>query len=775
MCEKISSYASLKAAVKSGDQDGLECALKALFREDWNRTANLIVGGNRDFKGGLARDKLRGGQKLFWLSNIPRTLGWELATNERLGDKFVKAWLSQCESPVSELVQTGMKEDPPKLIEILKRHRIPFQHRSRWESLLPILRACADEGVQEFLREVDMLGELRSNACNQLARHEYLLRNQRHPEIIVIHFALWLEKCYLEFTGSVPFEVIARQSSESLQIALDRHRLLVPEPEWLETKTEVERRVDEAFQRLSKGGQWDFPALFSACETLATVDYLIDMFCLQGWRVSARDETVVTVGPPDAISWKQWKYNERKYQLFHTYCEIPQTEPDYRLMSYYKEQAPNAVSEKAYWDTEVTTRYLLRALGEIDTCLGKNRERCLNGTLAINSLTCLAQCYRAQFHDLMGELRRLTDPPEVILGKRMKREMARRLVEGGACPRSPVEPRTRKQMSGIVEQQLPDIFSDEEFSDIIDLVSYDISKPGDAGLLYASLLLKTPNLLLLLPRLFCTDIKSVLLTRVMKKNVNNNKPYSEWQEQRIGNLFKQHGFGVNLNPKSSSNANELCDILAYKEGILFAVETKLTYPRVTIRQVAGHASSLEKGVRQLKMACESIPYEYSLIAKSLDIQEDIKDLTVVPLLVSTLPEQDGAIDPDVLKVSLFELELLLDGHLPMFAEYVKSKQMVMDKLSPDEQSALQEGMADHSLEQRFNDAAKKVLLDEAAMNSIVPDSQLMSETPAPASEILQALSERRVWQVLLGPVEGTEDARYVTLKIGEGKSVQYAS
>lgn len=787
-----SCYERLEHAVRQGDAVDFGDSACELLRSDWAGTARLLVLGNRAFEHGFVRKSLPGKPStekkrehrrrtdLFWNSTVPTTFGWSLISDEEHGREFAKAWLAQ-KRVVPEIVEGGLMSDPARLVAVLKEQRAPFRSKGKWsEKLLPLLRTSGSDEMRTFLWETGVLRDLMTKAEEEIKRHDVLLGRVRCPEAIIVHFAFWLEKLYLELGAErePTFELTCRQYLEVLDRVLRKHRVLVESPEWLDSSG-FERVFKETLKRIPKPGKWAFPELFQAYDRVATVDYLIDMYCRSGWVVR-NGEQGLEVGPGSTASWQNWKYDERKYHCVNTLHELPWTGEECGLRDHFGTAAPNPISAAACWEEHTTNRYLMATLGRTRFPLYGGDNAGLDGELAASAFARMSACYRSQFHSFMPELRECPGSSETVSGEQMEvvelRDLQRRIAFT-----MPVQTRTSDGIAASIRGFIElDDLPTRTVAEMLDLVSFDVAelsfdvakRRGDREGLHASLLFKTPNHYLLLPRIFCTDIRNVLATRIIKRNVDNNRAYSRWQEGRIAELLQFHGFSVST---SFEDGTPECDVLAYKEGVLLVIEAKLTYTRVSMNSVANHLIELDKGAQQLKKRVDALSRSDAEWPCKLGLSKAPENTEIVPLLVSTLPEYDGNLADGVLKVSLFELEaLLLEGRLPMLASAMDCEARMSERLATTVKHEFHErGTMAEALRQEIDAACQQVMQSEA-MRAVIEDADLLGPPPASADSILQALRERAVWRVLLGPASDIPPPSYVPLNLGGGREVLYA-
>ena len=138
-------------------------------------------------------------------------------------------------------------------------------------------------------------------------------------------------------------------------------------------------------------------------------------------------------------------------------------------------------------------------------------------------------------------------------------------------------------------------------------------------------------------------------------------------EKKIAELFTDNEFKT-YSEKYIKNENKgEFDLLAYKDGYLFIIETKATKGRLSLQDIENQKrDSLTKLLEQLDKNYIEIKDDFENLKMKLEIKETLEDLVLVPLAVTNnfefeeeLFETTNYLDK-IIKISAFELELILN-------------------------------------------------------------------------------------------------------------------
>jgi len=188
------------------------------------------------------------------------------------------------------------------------------------------------------------------------------------------------------------------------------------------------------------------------------------------------------------------------------------------------------------------------------------------------------------------------------------------------------------------------------------------------------------------------------------------------------------------------------DILAYKDGYLFAVELKTTYVEENPGQKAiYHSKSVEgKAKYQLATACEYIKNHFHEIQsiKELKIDRDLSDIEIVPLIVSNIFDYDGKeTENGILKISDFTLRLILNNDWSdlMFSNSKASAQYLPPNMNHYDLPIISTDRMGNKNNPDFNPTAYRFPENRAQCSLWSSDNECSPQ------DLLSAIKQNKVW------------------------------
>jgi hypothetical protein len=158
---------------------------------------------------------------------------------------------------------------------------------------------------------------------------------------------------------------------------------------------------------------------------------------------------------------------------------------------------------------------------------------------------------------------------------------------------------------------------------------------------------------------------------------------------------------------------------------------------------------LVKAGRQLKRSIAAVSDNYSQVCDWLEIDKPFDKLNVVPLIVSSSFEYDHQFFDGFQKVSLFELQLLLQGTTPILKAWLKMKGVALETLSTDLYDKLSTGYASEDDWSRLKESMSTVSID-GGIDKIINDGTLKTVSrEASAENVADAIQTGAVWSQLI--------------------------
>lgn len=207
----------------------------------------------------------------------------------------------------------------------------------------------------------------------------------------------------------------------------------------------------------------------------------------------------------------------------------------------------------------------------------------------------------------------------------------------------------------------------EQASSIIDFFTYNLSKSVKGfNIDHKPLIRYGDNILFLSPLIRCITASHTTINNIFKSQNKFHSHPGKLVEQKIIDEFKFSDFtALSINQKSSKGDY---DCIAYKDGVLFLVQVKSTYLRTTVKDNYLFTSrEIAKASNQIDRNIKDLYDNFDLIKEDIGFSENsIKELDVVPLIITTSFENDGKIissnfnkNIKIHKICLFELLVIL--------------------------------------------------------------------------------------------------------------------
>ncbi|SEA17278.1 hypothetical protein SAMN05660420_01473 [Desulfuromusa kysingii] len=714
--------------------------LDDLFADDFDLANRILFSGDKKHNiRPLFVLKNKSFQKRFWQSELPSKYGWKIVCQSPNAPEFWQGYFRQARF-CSDFVSTGFANKPEL---ILKNFRFygGFLQDCHWESFRPFIEGMCDEQSREFLAGAGFFRDLKSKLNDSLKKFLWEIKTTSVAELLCA-FVLISEQIYFSTPTDAAF-MAKRPTLLSLLEELLNEKFKGEKEgshKWPDEK-QLGKELIRQSKILYDGREPDLFPLLREFDQRAQFKYLLQMFQWHDWLVDFSQ--VIPAVKPRNDAWRAaWEQTEDKYRIFHDYYSGFDTS-DTLAVKRLAKGAPNQISKEVVRRIYFGERFIGDELGIDDKIFVESGQIDLTDALFI--LNRFSGCYEVQYqHEMAKQKRDGFDVSTAIMNVL------------STSHRTPLEIRTIHQIleinrSNHIETSL------EDMKQIFDLGSANINQyPVKID---NQAFLKTPTGYLLLMRYFHPDIKTALFNAIVRQNRHGNKEYSTFQENKIAEIFKLGGWKAISSKKLRGKYGRLSeiDVLAYKDGILFLIETKLTYFRTSIKEIHDHLPQLEKAGNQIERAMTALEMNYSKVCDWFDIDETYNQLRIVPLIVSSSFEYDHHFFNGFRKVSLFELQLLLQGTTPFLKVWLEMKEVACEALPQDLYDKVATGYASEKEWNVLLEAMSKINV-EADHDKIMNDATIRNVTRgANAEEVADAIQSGAVWNHLLqAPMPDTE-------------------
>jgi len=564
----------------------------------------------------------------------------------------------------------------------------------KWKTTSLHLTEIGGESTNTFLQEANYLRTVHGHIKQKAQFYDDLIKKTKWEELL-FHFVIYLEGLY-ELCGGdqLLFHVQRLQCIPILQRISKRKKQLSP-TSWT-SNNHFEHNLNGIRERIKHSKRT--PSLFQsfkAYNTLLDLEHVISMYCFHGWGLRLGDEA--SIMPHSSKDWERWDSTHSKYLILHRFYEL------LPFLSASKKFEHDLLNPEVL-QLEAAREFLIDLLGTTKV-ITKNGE--LDGRHALHAISIAYNHYLriAEEHILISPF-----PP---------RSLAEEIsaVKGATTP-----------INETIANNIFDIFSG----------------PLDSEGLEDTLFITTDNNFCLpAPLFYHGDFKTTLMNSCIKYGQDNRR-FSNNMELQIANLFQKNGYTtfVGWEHWTENKKDGEVDIFAYKDGHLFIIEAKLTYFRLTPKNIQEHKSKLEYGGRQLSKTIKAIPNRFDEIADILSIPRPFTELTTVPLIVSTSLEFDGYSFSGHPKISLFELQCLLKPQRTALLQITK---------------------------RNFPDIKEDILSKVFEIkNRMWHTKSTDEETALSPSQLVRAIKTNKIWEDI--PFDSPQERR---IDLGKGASLRY--
>lgn len=704
--------------------------LEKLFESDFEQAVYLL------FKGNSKINKLISDRKFlekFWNSLIPSKFGCKIVINTIYASDFFKEYFKQ-KMIYHEFINDCFANCEDEVLRYF-RYYAAFLSDYHWKIFFDRYSKHENSYIVKLFKEFETLRTLSGKSKEAIQGYDSFIRNSTVDEIIS-GFSIYSEKIYFSCESEVFFQRRRPILLSLLEDALNMKKRMSKEKK---IDFPTEKKLNEASLNLLKflelGRYPRIFKLFDDLDEIAQLDFLIEMYCWQNWKIDFI-EGVPFIKPPESWSREEWNNVDRKYAYYFNYYYGHNIE-DVEFAERFSEDAVNDVSKRGMMNFVFSSTYLLNELGITDKIHLKKYTVDASACLYLAGV--VAGCYESQFQHVMAKFK--SEGLSYLDAIRMI------FFKYNVAPRLPAEFRTLKQVSENAEKSgLPDIDTVKATYHLMSANLEDtlISLDNKA-------IIRSSSGYVLLMRYFHPDTISVFYNSILREEVNSNNSYSEFQEQKLSELLRLRGWAAESSVDLCSSRGQRCEIdaVAYNDGILFVVEAKQTYFRRSHRSIMGHLSVLQKAGRQLEKTLMIIEDQYDEISRLLKIELPFKQLRIVPLIVSSSFEFDGHLFSGFRKVSLFELQLLLEGSAIRMKHSTLIKEFMSDSVEKWLSDRVASGYSTEEERELFKQQTAHIFESESLdkIDEHVRLPQISCESSI--SDVANAIESGTIWQYLL--------------------------
>jgi hypothetical protein len=286
--------------------------------------------------------------------------GAKIGSHPVFGDVFWRhAFDSVADPVVLEVLVGGC---PENVAGAIRRQRL-FENEGLWSRIRPVLIGA---NLERFVQDCEDVSALKRRYAEDLECFD-VLREKISAEALVVHFAAWLERRYFEEADDRNFITSLRDHAEVLQQALKFIRGR-PRDSCAQAKSiaEIQLLIKTTWDRIRKTSELppDTSRLFRAIQNFLNADYMVELFCSQGWDI-VREPTCTVVRPTSPAHGAAWELPRRKFHAMDTFENWVPTSPD--ALGYKQRcfrDAPNAESGAVRWHIHTGRHFLLKHCGE---------------------------------------------------------------------------------------------------------------------------------------------------------------------------------------------------------------------------------------------------------------------------------------------------------------------------------------------------------------------------------------------------------------------------
>lgn len=230
--------------------------------------------------------------------------------------------------------------------------------------------------------------------------------------------------------------------------------------------------------------------------------------------------------------------------------------------------------------------------------------------------------------------------------------------------------------------------------------------------------------------------EGILHRRIVNDSLNNHNSQTPKVEKSLSDDFKKAGFQSENSHiyKLNSGISGDLDVVAFKDNTLFIIELKTTYIDENLKRFTKYQTQKfeYKATEQLDKAVSYIKNDFELFKKNSQIEIDctFENLKIIPLIVSNSFESDDISVGDYLKLSLFELQIILRNDLYNMLVIPGKTKIPFNTIW---QTVNQNN-------EEFNDNIKEVNEDDCNLWT--------SKNECSAEDLIDAIKQDKIWQCL---------------------------
>lgn len=475
-------------------------------------------------------------------------------------------------------------------------------------------------------------------------------------EKLVIHFAYWLEKKYFEEDDDCEFSKSLVNYFNVLQECLTqgKNKRVRDQRGILETNK-------EELWEVYKTGQLNeyITQLFDGMEEWIRADFIEEMFCSQGWPVSYKKDGVGVLTPTDKQQSEITMPIKKAFANEFIELELPFTAEDFD----HQAKLLNPETLHSDWHQYTGLRFFRRCFG--DDLLSQVKVEA--GFEIKNILSVLLV--------LVGHYKKYFKHPRYIAKQEGKGFLSSLIPLSSANTEielsllcHPMHPREFSCLNGFAKELMDDTISLDETQRIFAAFTADIHDDEAMKIKFANnlLLLKNESCYLFLPRLFFDDKYVIQIIFNLIFSINEDDAVKHMEKQ-IKQFFEYHQFHAITRYKLDLDRDDRgeVDVLAFRDNTLFIIEAKTTYQRILVHHIRSLRVTYYGAGEQLSNILDLLPEYWADISSKLNISVPYASVKKVTLIVTNSCEYDHQYFNGHLKISLCELENVLDAPNPL--------------------------------------------------------------------------------------------------------------
>lgn len=666
---------------------------------------------------------------------------------------------------------------PKEVMKAIKTRQL-FLH-SRNFLALHFLKNHSNSTLRDFYRTIAFFKKRHDELELQVRKHDDLIR-KTSVEDLLIHFSLWLEKIKHENAHNLAaLDKGISNKYHSYTIGFGQI-LLKKKEDNLNIK--FQNSIEFGHEMMSIIGQkLNHPKAFEPFEKMFVAygeyqyfhhDSILSTFSYDENYKAVWHEDILELQPHNLKGFHLWEKNGFKYQYYQNSNLLVGAE--YAREWIEKGYIPLPQGSSAYQNTMkiahgkiISQSLCLREYG-IENKIKLNERTYFNPYLSVTIAEIFGANLRFRFARPMFQLSQQF--PNANYLELIRQVWMQKMVIGKqSVPLSwfKYNELLDKACNAIRSHNIMDIASfgkrltRSDIKNALDALILDLSTANYINILEQPIL-KIGEACITFPTFLSEGNIATLITNILMKYYGKNAAYTKSRrkerneetslmEKTLAKTFQQQNFKTfhSFEPRINNSSMKFpeIDCLAYKDNTLFVIEIKSTHIRASLKERYDNYHLMKKAGDQLEIREKAIEEHFDIIKGEFKNKFDLdipryEDLTIYPLIVSTSFEYDYKHFNRYKKISLFELNTIINNEKSCLLGAMQLDSVLLSKKYP------HFDFTDLSFENMNSEAYINIFREIYQKATLGHEAFYENKENYTSQEIISAIEEDKAWNFL---------------------------